>query len=269
MQSIKNSVKSALNPQTISFLKHTLDFFTYIPDWPSVTFHNWQRDSVKRLMELKDLHRGERCFLIGNGPSINKMDLSKLREEYTICTNKFFLAFPELGYETTYYLTVNDLIAEQSSLEIQAPDMIKFVSWRMRKLLKPSSNLICLYTTHNGEKFSKDVSGRVWEGGTVTYVRLQLAYHLGFSEVILIGVDHNYHTKGKPNETVISQGNDLNHFHSGYFGKGYRWQLPDLKNWENAYKLARTEFENSGRYVFDATVDGKLLVFPKINYDSL
>ncbi len=57
---------------------------------------------------------------------------------------------------------------------------------------------------------------------------LQTAFFLGFQQVILIGVDHNFATKGKPNETVVSQGDDPNHFNPGYFGKGFRWQLPDL-----------------------------------------
>ena len=49
-----------------------------------------------------------------------------------------------------------------------------------------------LYTSYTGPHFSSDVRGRVWEGATVTNVTLQLAFHMGFQQVILIGVDHNY-----------------------------------------------------------------------------
>ena len=58
---------------------------------------------------------------------------------------------------------------------------------------------------------------------------------MGFEEVILIGVDHNFETKGKAKQTVISGGDDPNHFSPEYFGKGFRWQLPDLDTSEEAY----------------------------------
>jgi hypothetical protein len=92
---------------------------------------------------------------------------------------------------------------------------------------------------------------------------------MGFETVILVGVDHNFVSQGRPNTTVISQGDDPDHFHSGYFGKGIRWQLPDLETSERAYRMARRVYENAGRRVLDATVGGKLTVFPKVNYDEL
>ena len=92
---------------------------------------------------------------------------------------------------------------------------------------------------------------------------------MGFSQAILIGVDHNYSTKGTPNTTVVSQGDDPNHFHQGYFGKGFRWQLPDLDTSERSYRMARQAYEQAGRQVLDATIGGKLTVFKKVAYDNL
>jgi hypothetical protein len=103
----------------------------------------------------------------------------------------------------------------------------------------------------------------------VTYVALQLAYFMGFEEAILIGVDHNFATKGLPNTTVTSSGDGPNHFAPGYFGKGFKWQLPDLEGSERAYWLARQAFEAAGRRVVDATVGGKLEIFPKVEYQQL
>ncbi len=54
-----------------------------------------------------------------------------------------------------------------------------------------------MHTTYTGPKFASDARGRLWEGATVTYVALQLAYHMGFEQVILIGVDHNLHHTGQ------------------------------------------------------------------------
>ena len=98
---------------------------------------------------------------------------------------------------------------------------------------------------------------------------MQLAYYLGFKQVVLIGVDHNFTTQGKPNTTVVSTGDDPNHFNPGYFGKGFRWQLPDLETSEIGYRLAKDAYAKDGRELLDATVDGKLTVFPKVDFNSL
>jgi predicted acylesterase/phospholipase RssA len=111
--------------------------------------------------------------------------------------------------------------------------------------------------------------GRVWEGATVTNVALQLAFHMGFQQVILIGVDHNFTSKGEANKTVVSEGDDPNHFMPNYFGKGARWQLPDLDTSEIGYTFARDAYRTAGREVLDATVGGKLTIFPKVDYASL
>jgi hypothetical protein len=92
---------------------------------------------------------------------------------------------------------------------------------------------------------------------------------MGFEKVILIGVDHSFSTDGEPNTTVISRGADSNHFSEEYFGEGFRWQLPDLETSEISYKIARDEYEKAGREIVDATVGGKLEVFPKVEYASL
>jgi hypothetical protein len=269
MNAVKETIKSNLPAPVMNVLREGRDALVRAGQWPSAAFHPWRRESIRQLAELKDIHRGKRCFLIGNGPSLKQTDLSLLKNEFTIGTNRIYLAFSELGFSTRYYLSVNDLVVEQCAQEIQNLAMPRFVSWRARKWLKPQDNLYFIHTTYTGEKFAADIRERVWEGGTVTYTALQVAYYLGFEQVILVGVDHNYVTPGKPNATVVSEGDDPNHFHPGYFGKGFRWQLPDLIQWENAYRLARRTYEADGRSVIDATVGGKLRIFPRVEYDSL
>ncbi len=183
--------------------------------------------------------------------------------------NRFYLLFEELGFHTTYFLSINSLVIEQCAEDIRRLPMPRFVSWRSRGLIQPAGGLAFLHTTYTGPKFAVDARGRLWEGATVTYVALQLAYHMGFEQAILIGVDHNFVTQGKPNTTVVSQGDDPNHFSAGYFGKGFRWQLPDLETSERAYRMARNAYEQAGRLILDATVDGKLTVFQKTDYSAL
>jgi hypothetical protein len=110
--------------------------------------------------------------------------------------------------------------------------------------------------------FSPDIEFGVREGGTVTHVALQIAYYMGFAEVILIGMDHRYEFTGKPHERRRFDGTDVNHFSPDYFS-GHDWQNPDLVQSEESYAAARTAFEAAGRQIIDATVDGACPVFRK------
>ena len=177
--------------------------------------------------------------------------------------------FPDLGFQTSYYLSINDLVIEQCATDIQKLTIPRFIAWRSHKWLQPDPNLYFLYTSYTGPRFASRATGRLWEGATVTNVALQVAFYLGFQEVILIGVDHSFVSQGKPNSTVVSKGNDPNHFSPAYFGKGFRWQLPDLETSERGYRLAKDAFEKDGRKVLDATIGGKLTVFPKVEYNRL
>lgn len=234
------------------------------------TFSRRWYASRRQLRQLRNAHQGKRCFIIGNGPSLRQTDLSKLRTEFTFGLNRIYLLFPELGFLTTYLVSVNDLVLEQCASEMTALDLPKFVTWRARRSFAADPRTIFVDTDYTGpETFSADATQRVFEGFTVTYVALQLAFHMGFSEVILVGVDHNFVTQGPANQAVVSAGDDPNHFAPDYFGQGFRWQLPDLAGSERAYRLANEAYMTAGRRVVDATVAGKLTIFPKVDYESL
>jgi hypothetical protein len=228
---MKQTLKQITPPFLWNIARATNDSIRRMPELPAAYLHPWRRESIRRLAALKDIHQGKRAFVIANGPSLKYTDMSTA------------LSLP------------------------------KFLAWRSRrhfpKDLRITRLPTFLYTSYTGPRFSTDVRGRVWEGATVTNVTLQLAFHMGFQQVILIGVDHNYNTRGKPNTTVISQGDDPNHFSPSYFGKGFRWQLPDLDTSEVGYTMARQAYRNAGREVLDATIGGKLTIFPKVDYDSL
>jgi len=266
---MKSAFRKLLPPQVYASLGRAYDSLQRLPELPGAYLHPWRRASIQHLNAYKDIHLGERCFIIGNGPSLNQLDLGKLHSEFTFGMNRIYLMFPTLGFSTSYFVSINDLVIRQCAGEIQDLVMPKFLAWRSHPHLQPDANTSFLYTSYTGPRFSRDVSGRVWEGATVTYVALQLAFHMGFQQVILIGVDHNYSSTGNPNQTVISQGDDPNHFAPQYFGKGFHWQLPDLETSELAYRMALEAYQRAGRQVLDATRAGKLTVFPKVDYDSL
>ncbi|MEX0787469.1 MAG: 6-hydroxymethylpterin diphosphokinase MptE-like protein [Anaerolineales bacterium] len=227
-------------------------------------------ESAAELRRLRNRHVGGRCFILGNGPSLRHTDWSRLRGETTFGMNRIYLLFAEMGFSTTYFVAVNSLVVEQCAQDIRSLAMPKFVAWRARRWVGGDPRVIFLDTDYRGRPlFSKEASSRIFEGSTVTYVALQLAFHMGFQEVVLLGVDHRFQSQGPPNSTVESEGEDPNHFSSTYFGRGFRWQLPDLQASEAAYGLAKAAYEADGRTILDATHGGALTVFPKVELAAL
>ena len=267
---MKQTLDFILPSSVIQSAKNTYDTIRRAPQLPDAYLHRWRRESIHRLKAFKEIHKGKRAFIIGNGPSLKQTDLTKLRNEFTFGMNRIYLLFPELGFTTTYFVSINDLVIEQCADEIAALLIPKFIAWHSHRYFQRfPDELMFLYTTYTGPKFVYDMTRRVWEGATVTNVALQLAFYMGFQQVILIGVDHNFTSKGDANKTVVSTGDDPNHFSTNYFGKGFRWQLPDLDTSEIGYQKARDAYCKAGREVLDATVGGKLTIFPKVDYNSL
>ncbi len=228
------------------------------------------RVNVKRLEKYANRHNGERCFIIGNGPSLNNTDLSLLKDEITFGLNRIYLLFEELGFATSYYVAVNRLVIEQCAQEIGSLRGLKFISWHARDMIDCTADTMFLHCyARIDPMFCTDITKGVWGGTTVTYTAIQIAYYLGFEKVILIGVDHAFSTRGKPHTVVVSEGDDPNHFDPAYFGRGFRWQLPDLETSELAYRIAKYYFNKANREIVDATVGGKLQVFPKVDYRKL
>jgi hypothetical protein len=197
------------------------------------------------------------------------MDLSPLRNEYTFGANRIYLLFDKLGFTTTYFVSINKYVIEQFGSDIGRLNCPLFLNWYSRDVAPKGDNVLFLRPGTHRQFSGNPLVKSFWDGATVTFVSMQLAYYMGFSTVVLIGVDHHFTTGGTPHRLVESAGPDPDHFDRDYFGRGVRWQLPDLEASEFAYGLAKRAFEASGRQILDATVGGKLTVFPKIEYAGL
>jgi hypothetical protein len=229
------------------------------------------RESRRRLRGLQGRYRGQRCFIIGNGPSLNTMDLRPLAREATFSLNRGYLLYDRIGAPTTFHVVVNPLVAAQWTGDLERLANTKLISWSLRRLFPRDADIIYWGrpTASMTPRFAQQATRDIWSGATVTYVALQLAYAFGFNPVILIGVDHRYQGEGKPHEEVVAGSQDPNHFDPSYFAQGVRWNLPDLETSELSYTLARHYYHLDSREILDATVGGTLTVFPKVDYATL
>lgn len=209
---------------------------------------------------FENKHLGETCIIIGNGPSLNDIPLDLLNAYPTFGTNKIWKL---KGFTPTYYASVNPEPIKQSIKQI---NKMKCEAKFIRHTLADQIDGAFPLRSGGFWTFSKDPANYVFEGYTVTYVCMQLAYWMGFQTVLLVGVDHYFDVKGAPNELQVADGKDPNHFDPTYFADGDTWNLPDLDNSERAYNIAKRVFEKSGRRIINLTTKTALDVFPRDDY---
>lgn len=222
-----------------------------------------------RLQFLRNRHRGERCVLVANGPSLNRTDFRLVRGETLIGMNKIHLGLPRFGIYPRYYVAINAKVLDQCASEIRALNCVKLLGAHARAAgLGEDALTYIVETERPPARFSTDLCAGMHEGWTVTHAGLQVAYHLGFQTVVIIGLDHRYTYQGQPNEACVLQGPDPNHFSAEYFGYGQAWDNPDLLRSEESYRAAREAFEADGRRILDATPDGACSVFEKCTLEQ-
>ena len=181
--------------------------------------------------------------------------------------NKIYLGFNKFNIYPKYYLATNKNVIKSSIEEINNLNCIKFTPSHSHNLLSNGPFNYYLNISKK-ENFFLDISKGVNEGYTVTYVGLQLAYFMGFSKVVLVGLDHRYSYKGEPNQEAFMKGSDPNHFDNSYF-KNQSWDNPDLENSERFFKIANQVFKKDNREIIDSTINGDCHVFPKIPLEEV
>jgi len=203
---------------------------------------------------------------MGNGPSLRGFDVSTLDGIPAFCLNRGYLLWEGTGRAPAYYVAVNDLVIKQFADEIAALETEAFLPWLHRDAFESAGD-VTFFESRIDDPFLTDARKGIAPGATVTIAALQLAFHMGFETVILLGVDHRFETQGQPHLKIRQNGNDPNHFRSDYFGDGIFWNLPDLALSEGGYKAARRTFEADGRRILNATPDSSLDVFEHITLE--
>lgn len=218
--------------------------------------------SRSRLRRLRGTESGK-AIVVCNGPSLNLVDFATLRGVKTIGLNKINLLFDRTDWRPNWIVSVNPHVIKQNYEFFSQTSIPLFIGAQGRAILPLRSNVVFLHEVALAA-VATDCSMSVTTGGTVTSVALQLALHLGFTEIGLVGCDHNFASKGPPNQLVQGLERDDNHFHPDYFSKDVQWQLPDLICSEYYYQMLRDTALEHGVRIYNCTVGGKLEVFPRL-----
>ncbi|MDH5525730.1 MAG: hypothetical protein OEY97_00300 [Nitrospirota bacterium] len=243
------------------------------------------RKALSRNADLKGALDGRRCFILGNGPSLNELDLTRIFGEVTFVVNLFHRSPLLDRWSPTYWVGVDPKIKEIAS-DPWVQEFVSGVSERVRaksyfvpvqarQALEESGvfagkDLRYLYQRGDVdptvEGFELDLTRPLPSCQTTPVMCIQLAMYMGASEIYLIGMDHDWLKYGQEG---------YRHFfppQPGDTGVG-DWPYDKLASavvrmWEG-YRRQRTYAERHGIRIYNATKGGFLDVFERVDYDSL
>lgn len=226
----------------------------------------------ERIRELRNIHKGERCFIMGCGPSLNDQDLKPLEDEIVIGLNADYLIQNKYDIKFKYYV-LNELGAAWNPRhkEILGLDTILFLADPTAKEYKgkidyykqfQKAEVILLKTGESicDNKFkwqSKDLNTGICRCvHTPAAIGLPVAYHLGFDNVYLIGIDMEY--RKHPNYFYGDRKPSRKMFIEGYYERSSK-----------EFKGLADTFAEEGRHVYNATKGGKLNLLDRVNLEDL
>lgn len=238
-------------------------------------FFNYKKRS--RLKQFKDMHKGKRCFIIGNGPSLNIDDLDKLKDEITFSCNMIYNIYNKTIWKPYYYFVVDSKYLNEYYSEIsQVVCKSKFIGYyyethnivKEKYCEKDNQYLYFIdkkpFLKKTLKKFSRAPNINIYNSGSVSYSILQFAFYMGFSEIYLIGFDHKFANQvknGKINKNRIN-----NHF------IGYNVDNINVVNHDNinqGFINAKIYAKKKDIKIINATRGGDLEMFDRVNIEDI
>jgi hypothetical protein len=240
---------------------------------------------MNNIKHLKGIGKGKRIFLVGNGPSLNKIDLDKLVGEDSIAMNRIELIYPKTKWRPTYYIFCSSNCGDsrwgkkwsKSIIKASTEPNTQPLIWdRFKSTIEnKSEDKLPEDTTYlksfsenpigNDNCFSTNAEERLDKSGTSMNVALQLAYYMEYDEVYIIGCDSNWKTA---TNTLNTKEGDINHFHPDYhahIGDGNRefWRM------NTTHKTAKKFFDKRGTKIMNAGVNSAIDAYEKVDFNSL
>ncbi len=227
------------------------------------------------LKKYKDMHRGRRIFIVGNGPSVRIEDLETIRKhnEISFGMNRIHKIFEKTSWRPDYICMTDSrvIISCEKDLDIITENSRLIVGDRYQYTNNSYDNIIDYvhlkseYYAPNLPGFSEDITQGVFWGFTVTYdIAIQFAAYMGAKEIYLIGIDNN---------NVGEVTDKRNHFIDNYFEPGeeetYKNVVANFEAMNIAYEKAERYSREHGFRIYNATRGGKLEVFERVDFDSL
>jgi GT2 family glycosyltransferase len=276
----------ALGSETETEPERTAQFTSLLPHEE----HGLDADGFEWLMRMRDSCAGRTAIVIGNGPSLNEIDFGLLERADTFGVNSIFLASERLTRPLTYYVVEDTAVFKDNMEAIKAyeADTKLFPTLYRPHFaddeIGPNTHFFRMNMGFYGRtspdgptgtlclpRFSTNAAQRCFSGQSVTIINLQLAHWLGYTRVLMIGMDFSYQIPSDAEVSgniIVSRSADPNHFHPDYFGAGKTWKDPKLDRVLVNYRLADRVYRATGREIVNCTVGGNLHEFPRATLEE-
>lgn len=242
--------------------------------------------SLREWRRLRDRYKGQKGFVLGNGPSLTMEDLDRIAGKPALAANRMYLAYDQTRFRPTLLSCCDPIVVETMVDELRALPGKKFLSHHLAPIVEPLPGAVYWHETtgHTSDpkvlrKFSHNAEEGLFAGHTIIFNNLQIAFHLGLTTVYLLGMDFRF-TMPKTTQqerykvgiydtlALVSDG-EQNHFLPNYRKPGERWTVPQLDHQRTAFQSAKLHFEKRGRKIYNATRGGELEVFERKNLDEV
>jgi hypothetical protein len=259
-------------------------------------YYNYFRNKhvLDRYKRLENKYQGNRCFVIGNGPSLNKQDLTKLADEYTFTCNLFYLHRQFNIIKPKFYFSIEPIKLNPFFLKKEFKELIKklnlyafknndakfffntqYIDYIIKNKLFSNKNQVN-YFQFFSSRFNEgklDFTKLEMSGSAAIYFMLFMAKFLGFKKIYLIGCDYDYDNillKTKRHfyeENLVSSPKDNK---SNLILSKERYEYAkDLYIYLSKMDIIYKDFKKHDIQVFNAGIGGMTDTFPRINYNSL
>lgn len=272
--------------KTVKYSKFTrFVFYPLVRLREFLLFRKYQKtEDSEYVKSLCDKYKDRRCFVIGNGPSLNTEDLEKIRGEISFASNRIYHIFPRTDWRPDYYLTTDpDAILPEYENILSGGDYPKFINYKVAgRLRKRDENLWYVYlrgvfrvdpAAPMAERLSEDASKYLTKSHTVTANAIEMAVYMGFSEIYLLGVDHDYARKKDKNGRIYDDPSVKSSYFEGMktFGNkgGAETSSQNVEGMNYSYALCKKLAEEKGVKIYNATRGGKLEIFERADFDGL
>lgn len=153
---------------------------------------------LKRNRKFKNKYKGQRCFIILNGPSISEHDLSHLKNEIVFCTNFFYRSdLPSIVHPNFYCWCDSALFKSDKYDEIRneilqaCPEANLLLNIRGYKKGMCLDRIYFLYNKHLANRFGviSNLDSLCSNFTNVALWTINAAIYMGFDKVYILGLD--------------------------------------------------------------------------------
>ena len=233
----------------------------------------------RALAAYKGKYAGQRCFLVGNGPSLRAEDLTKLHEhgEITFAFNRVYNIFDQTPWRPTFYISQDEKMLSGCADVVNGMDMgVKFVpiqlNWWHGIDIHGAQyfNIVDQGVEDPANfRFSDDIVHGVFNSSTGMYTAAQMAAYMGFAEIYLIGVDHHFRISQNNKGEIVVDNSVKDYFSEKYNADKEKLYIPNTEKSTLTYVAMKNHCDSRGIRVYNATRGGKLEVFERVDFDSL